>query len=359
MARISRRSALPDVAAARRHRSACRAAAGAAVETGEVAEAFAGHRCYRRCAPNAPDAAAQVLPTDEPPAKPVPMVMVGPRLVPKPAAPCDSGASPRRAVPVRAAANARARPRPSVDRGGMAGAGEAHHGARGGCRPARSSTRAKPSTGHSFSRTAAPPAARGRPASSGSSHAAHDPGLARNDAASLPSTAVLKPCARTAVAQPVGLVGRADMGAGLQRRQQPVGDRSDGQHHGFIGAENGIVEGLRRDERRRRQLQIGAVIHQAGALPGPTPIGRIARAIGRLHHRRAAGRQHQIDARDPTSASISGMVGSSQHLDRRRPARRAAWAASASASAASTEQPLRRDAAAGRWRCASAAPAAP
>ncbi len=34
---------------------------------------------------------------------------------------------------------------------------------------------------------------------------------------------------------------------------------------------------------------------RAGALPGPTPIAGIAGAVGRAHHRRAAGRQDHID----------------------------------------------------------------
>ena len=161
-------------------------------------------------------------------------------------------------------------------------------------------TRAKPSTGQSFSRTSF---SSGCTRSTGVTRILASGGaetrLARNDAGVLADHRRVE-----AVLGEQQLAQHLRSRSGVQTcapsafiaASKRVGDRREGQHRGFIGAEDGIVEGFRGDDALGRELQVGAVVDQHRRIAGPDPDSRIAGAIGRLDDRRSAGRDDEIDA---------------------------------------------------------------
>ena len=151
-------------------------------------------------------------------------------------------------------------------------------------------TRAKASTGQSFSRTSF---------SSGCTEVTGvtrilaplrgEAGLAGDDAGVLADhRGVEAVLGEQELAQLLRLVRRADVRLlGLHRVEQAVRDGGEGQNRQFVGAENGIVEALRRHDAFGGKLQVRRVVHQHRCIAGADAKGRVAGTVGGLDDGRA------------------------------------------------------------------------
>ena len=83
----------------------------------------------------------------------------------------------------------------------------------------------------------------------------------------------------------------------LQMAQQLVGDGILHYQHGFIGAEDRVVERLAGDDPLGRLGQIRRGVDEDRRIAGTDADGRVAGTIGRAHHGRTAGGQDHVHLR--------------------------------------------------------------
>ena len=81
----------------------------------------------------------------------------------------------------------------------------------------------------------------------------------------------------------------------LQLLGKPPRDGGMRDDRGLVGAEDRIVEGLGVGDELRRLRNVGGLVDIGGVVARADADRRIARRIGGAHHRRAAGREDQVD----------------------------------------------------------------
>ena len=99
----------------------------------------------------------------------------------------------------------------------------------------------------------------------------------------------------------------------LQLREERVVDRGVDEQVAVGGAAGAVVVGLADARVARRLLDVGGLVDDHRRVAGADAVGRLARSVRRLDHRRAAGRDRQIAAA-PSARCASGMLGRSTHL---------------------------------------------